>query len=129
MLLVIFSFIVVLITRAIAKKKEKAFGTEKIKLLNKEITILNKEIDANNRKLDIMKEEAFGNKEKGTTGLQQKLAARGVLFDEQTQQISNYNEVWNTYQAIVNKAIQSYNEMSKEAQEAYEKELKTIEDG
>ena len=74
----------------ISKQKEKAFGAEKIKLLNKEISELNKQIDANKRKLAIMKEEAFGNAEKGTEGLQQKLSKYGVTFKFEIHVIKFY---------------------------------------
>ena len=112
----------------ISKQKEKAFGAEKIKLLNKEISELNKQIDANKRKLAIMKEEAFGNAEKGTEGLQQKLSKYGVTFNNTTGQVTNYDEIWNTRHQILLDEYNTYNAMSSDAQKDYEEKIKAVED-
>lgn len=91
------------------EEKDKLFGKDLSDNLNKEIEYLQRENQLYGEKLQIV--------EKERQRIGDLLAAEGVLFDPETNEISNYTEILDTKLAALNTLIEEYNNMSAEQQQ------------
>ena len=104
----------------VQKIESKLFGKDLINNLNQQVNILENQIQAYQTKIDLANQEK--------TELQYTLGLQGVLFDEDTGVITNYNAVLNKHLGYVNTVIDHYNRMTAEQQEKYKDTVEEVKD-
>lgn len=92
-------------------KQKKLAGKDIINGLNDQLQILEKQVQKQQEKLELQKEQA--------DELQRSLAGRGVRFDADTGEITNYQSIMYAKLHSLNSVIQAYNSMSAQQQESY----------